>query len=98
MEAALPGAAARDLEPQAYTTLKEREKKMSESEMRRLLYVATTRARDRLVITHFGKLITQKGDPVAGVLLGPVAGVLPEAAEIDEDYEDGGVLVLAPSS
>jgi hypothetical protein len=40
VKAELPGAAARDLEPKAYTDLNEIEKKMSASEARRLLYVA----------------------------------------------------------
>jgi ATP-dependent helicase/nuclease subunit A len=97
LKPALPGGAARDLEPQAYSALKEREKRMGESEMRRLLYVATTRARDRLVVTHFGKLTTQKGEAASGVLLGPVAGALPAAAKITEEYEEGGVLVLPPT-
>ena len=58
LKAELPGAAARDLEPRAYTDLNEIEKKMSASESRRLLYVAATRARDRLVVSCFGKLTT----------------------------------------
>jgi ATP-dependent exoDNAse (exonuclease V) beta subunit len=96
LKAELPGAAARDLEPRAYTTLKEREKLMADSEMRRLLYVATTRARDRLVVTHFGKLTRQDGEPASGVLLGPIAAALPAAAEIADAYEEGGMLVLPP--
>jgi ATP-dependent helicase/nuclease subunit A len=97
LKAALPGAAARDLEPQAYAALKEREKVMTGSERRRLLYVAATRARDRLVVTNFGKLKTQKGEAASGVLLGPIADLLPAATEITEDYDEGGVLVLAPT-
>ena len=97
LKAELPGAAARDLEPQAYTTLSEREKVMSASEKRRLLYVAATRARDRLVVTQFGKLTTQGGEAVAGALLGPIADALPEAAVITEEYVAGGVMVLPPT-
>jgi len=97
LKAALPGAAARDLEPQEYTALKEREKVMTDSERRRLLYVAATRARDHLIVTNFGKLKTQKGEAASGVLLGPIADMLPAAAGITEDYDEGGVLVLAPT-
>ena len=97
LKAELPGATARDLEPKRYTDLKERESIQGRSEMRRILYVAATRARDRLVVTQFGKLTTQQGEPSAGVLLGPVADALPAATQITEDYERAGVLVLAPS-
>ena len=95
LKAELPGAAARDLEPRAYTDLNESEKKMSASESRRLLYVAATRARDRLVVSCFGKLTTAKGEP-ASVLLGAIAGALPapSSAAPTEDIEAGGVLVL----
>ena len=93
LKAELPGAPARDLEPQRYTALKEREKRMEASEARRLLYVAATRARDRLVITCFGRLTNKDGSPAA-VLLGPIAAALPSPAAIAEEYEDGGLLVL----
>ena len=93
----LPGSSAQTLETLAYTDLAEREKLMAASELRRLLYVATTRARDHLVISYFGTPVTRKGDPAKGALLGPVAAVLPEPEELDEEYEDGGVLVLPPS-
>ena len=93
LKAELPGAPARDLEPQRYTTLREREKRMEASEARRLLYVAATRARDRLVVTCFGRLTNKDGSPAA-VLLGPIAGALPAPAPITEEYEDGGLLVL----
>ncbi len=98
LKAELPGAAARDLEPRAYTDLNEIEKKMSASESRRLLYVAATRARDRLVVSCFGKLTTAKGEP-ASVVLGAIAGALPapSSAAPVEDTEAGGVLVLAPT-
>src|SRR5450830_928063 len=76
LKAELSGAAARDLEPRAYTDLNSNEKKMSGSEARRLLYVAATRARDRLVVSCFGKLTTKDGEP-AGVLLGAIAEALP---------------------
>jgi len=95
LKAELPGAPARDLEPQRYTALKEREKRMEASEARRLLYVAATRARDRLVITCFGRLTNKDGTPAA-VLLGPIAAALPSPAALAEDCEDGGLLVLAP--
>jgi ATP-dependent helicase/nuclease subunit A len=94
----LPGSSAQTLEPRAYTDLADREKLMAESELRRLLYVATTRARDHLVLSYFGSPVTKKGDPAKGALLGPVAAVLPGPEELDEEYEDGGVLVLPPSS
>ncbi len=93
LKAELPGAPARDLEPQRYTALREREKRMEASESRRLLYVAATRARDRLVISCFGRLTNKDGSPAA-VLLGPIAGALPSPAAIAEEYEDGGLLVL----
>jgi ATP-dependent exoDNAse (exonuclease V) beta subunit len=98
LKAELPGAAARDLEPRAYTDLNEIEKKMSASESRRLLYVAATRARDRLVVSCFGKLTTAKGDP-ASVLLGAIAGALPapSAAAPTEETEEGGLLILPPT-
>ena len=98
LKAELPGAAARDLEPKAYTDLSDREKKMAASEARRLLYVAATRARDRLVVSCFGKLTTAKGEP-AGVLLGAIAAALPApaAAAPTEETEEGGLLVLPPT-
>jgi len=98
LKAELPGAAARDLEPKAYTALSENEKRMSASEARRLLYVAATRARDRLVVSCFGKLTTAKGDP-SSVLLGAIAGALPAPSSEapSEEWEEGGVLVLPPT-
>jgi ATP-dependent helicase/nuclease subunit A len=95
LKAELPGASARDLEPQRYTALRAREKQMEASENRRLLYVAATRARDRLVVTCFGKLRNKDGAPSA-VLLGPIADALPDPAPVAEEHEDGGVLVLPP--
>jgi len=97
LKAELPGAAARDLEPRVYTDLNANEKKMSASEARRLLYVAATRARDRLVVSCFGKLTTKDGEP-AGVLLGAIAGALPapSSAAPTEESEEGGLLVLPP--
>jgi ATP-dependent helicase/nuclease subunit A len=93
LKAELPGAAARDLEPDRYVTLKEREKLMEASENRRLLYVAATRARDRLVVTCFGRLRNKDGSASA-VLLGPIADALPTPAPLADEYEDGGLLVL----
>ncbi|HJW75268.1 MAG TPA: 3'-5' exonuclease, partial [Thermoleophilia bacterium] len=98
LKAALPGAAERALEPMAYAALREREKRMEASEMRRLLYVAATRARDHLVLSCFGRLTTQKGAPAGGVLLGPIHGSLPAPAAITEEYEDGELLVLPPAT
>ncbi len=97
LKAELPGAPARDLEPRRYTDLREREKLMEASEARRLLYVAATRARDRLVVSCFGRLRNKDGSP-AGVLLGPLADVLPAPAALDAPVEDGGVLVLPPEA
>jgi ATP-dependent helicase/nuclease subunit A len=98
LKAELPGAAARDLEPRAYTDLNVREKEMSASEARRLLYVAATRARDRLVVSCFGRLTTAKGEP-SSVLLGAMAAALPVLSPTapTEDYEEEGLLVLAPA-
>ena len=93
LKAELPGAPARDLEPRRYTALRQREKVMEASEGRRLLYVAATRARDRLVISLFGHVRNKDGSPSA-VLLGPVVDALPAPAPIAEDYVEGGVLVL----
>jgi len=95
LKAELPGAPARDLESQRYVALREREKLMEASEGRRLLYVAATRARDRLVVTCFGRLRNKDGAP-SFVLLGPVAEALPAPAPVKEAYEDGGLLVLPP--
>ncbi|MGE5230067.1 MAG: UvrD-helicase domain-containing protein, partial [Deltaproteobacteria bacterium] len=95
LKAELPGAPARDLEPQRYTALRQREKLMEASEGRRLLYVAATRARDRLVVSCFGHLRNKDGT-AAAVLLGPIADALPAAAVLTEEYEDGGLLVLPP--
>ena len=96
LRAALPGSAAQTLEPASYTVLAEREKRMSESELRRLLYVATTRARDHLVVSCFGKPTTKDGTPASGALLGPIAASLPAPAALEDEYDDGGVLVLPP--
>ncbi len=97
LKAELPGRGAQDLEPRAYTVLKEREAAMAASEMRRLLYVAATRARDQLVVTCFGKLRNKDGKP-ASVLLGPLADALPApgAAPASEERDQRGVLVLPP--
>lgn len=93
LKAELPGAAARELEPGRYTRLKEREKLMECSEDRRLLYVAATRARDRLVVACFGRLWNKDGSASA-VLLAPIAGALPAPSPLADQYEDGGLLVL----
>jgi ATP-dependent helicase/nuclease subunit A len=112
LKAELPGAAARDLEPRRYLELKEREKVMGASEMRRLLYVAATRARDRLIVTNFGKLTSPAGEVVAGeavggALLGPIAGgpagalLAPiagalPAAEVITEEHDAGGVLVLP--
>ena len=93
LKAELPGAPARDLEPRRYTALRQREKLMEASEGRRLLYVAATRARDRLVVSLFGHVRNKDGTPSA-VLLGPIVDALPAPAPITEEYEEGGLLVL----
>jgi ATP-dependent helicase/nuclease subunit A len=97
-KAELSGGAACDLEPRAYTAINEREKEMAASELRRLLYVAATRARDRLVVSCFGKLRNQGGEPAAGVLLGGLADSLPAAGAQppSEEVEADGLLVLPP--
>lgn len=94
----LPGAAALDVEPRAYTALKDMEAKMEASELRRLLYVAATRARDHLVISCFGKPANKDGSAAAGALLGPIKDHLPAPGPEPPaaDYPDGGLLVLAP--
>jgi ATP-dependent exoDNAse (exonuclease V) beta subunit len=93
----LPGAGSRLLEPAAYALLAEREKQMAASEMRRLLYVAATRARDRLVVSCFGRLRNKDGS-AAAVLLGPLAGDLPapDAAPPEGERLHGGLVVLPP--
>lgn len=95
LKAGLPGAEVRDLNPRSYAELEENEKLMAASETLRLLYVATTRARDWLIVSCYGKLTTMKGE-AAKTLLGHVVDALPQPAEITEEYEDGGVLVLPP--
>jgi len=98
LKAELPGSSALDLEPQAYLAVKGREEEMVASELRRLLYVAATRARDRLVLTCFGQLTTAKDDPAADVMLAPARHALPapgaEPASAEADH--GGLLVLPP--
>jgi ATP-dependent exoDNAse (exonuclease V) beta subunit len=92
----LPGCPSQALEPPAYLDLKEREKSMAEAELCRLLYVATTRARDHLVISCFGNPLTRKNEPAKGALLGPIARGLPAPAPLTEEYEEHGLLVLPP--
>jgi len=98
LRAELPGAAACELETRLYADLREREKEMETSEMRRLLYVAATRARDHVVVSCFGKLTTKQGEPAAGVMLAPIGGHLPVpgAQPPATDTEEGPLLVLAP--
>jgi ATP-dependent helicase/nuclease subunit A len=96
VRAALPGRPAQPFEPASYTRLAAREKLMSESELRRLLYVAATRARDHLVLCCFGNSTTKDGAPCAGALLGPIAGWLPAPQAVHADASANGVRVLAP--
>ena len=98
LRAELPGTAGCDLEPRAYAALRVREQAMAASELRRLLYVAATRARDHLVVSCFGKPATQKGEPSANVLLGPLAAGLPRAGDEPPalDRDAAGLRVLAP--
>lgn len=96
LRVALPGSAEKSLESQRCTALREREKRMAESELRRLLYVATTRARDRLVLTCFGSPVKKDGEPTSGALLGPVWASLPAPVVDGQEREEDGVLVLPP--
>ncbi len=97
LKVTLPGRPSESLESPEYRDLKEREKKMADSELCRLLYVATTRARDHLVLSCFGNPLTKKNEPAKGALLGPVAKGLPAPAVIVEEYEEDGLLVLPPA-
>ena len=92
----LPGCPSQSLEPPDYQDLKEYEARMADSELCRLLYVATTRARDHVVLSCFGNPLTKKGEPAKGALLGPIAAGLPAPAPLAEEYEDGSLLVLPP--
>ncbi|MEZ5126820.1 MAG: UvrD-helicase domain-containing protein [Thermoleophilia bacterium] len=95
LRADLPGASC-ELAPRDFVELEEREKEMARSEARRLLYVAATRARDRLVITLFGPpLRTSKGD-AAQVLLGPLVEYLPVAGSVAETCEQDGLAIIMP--
>ena len=94
LKADLPGA-TRDLVPRAYEELVEYEKGMAESEARRLLYVALTRARDRLVVSCFGRLENAKGEPTAA-LLGPLHQLLPAPGSASGHSEEEGLRVLVP--
>ncbi len=91
----LPGA-TQELLPEAFVKIRDHEQLMEASESRRLLYVALTRARDRLVISCFGSLRNADGKPSA-VLLGPLAGWLPAPGSVIERGERDGLLVLAPA-
>ena len=95
VKAALPGAAAQDLRPAAYRSLAEREKVMSGSEDRRLLYVALTRARDLLVVSCFGRLTTAAGE-ASSALLAPLVGVLPDPGAAADEGEGGLLITLTP--
>jgi len=96
----LPGVGACDVVPPLYADVKAREDGNEASELRRLLYVAATRARDRLVVSCFGRLKNKDGKPAAGVMLAPLADVLPEPGPEapPADGEHGGLLVLAPAA
>ena len=98
---ALPGAGKVTFAPGDHEALKAAEEQMQASELRRLLYVAATRARDHLVITCFGQLVgrDRNREPRRGVLLAPLAAHLPSlgAGPPDEPYVHGDVLVLPPA-
>jgi ATP-dependent helicase/nuclease subunit A len=96
----LPAAGACDVVPPRYEDIKEREDLNEASELRRLLYVAATRARDRLVVSCFGRLQNKDGKPAGKVMLAAVGGALPAAGPEAprDDGEHGGLLVLAPAS
>jgi ATP-dependent helicase/nuclease subunit A len=96
LKADLPGA-TRDLIPRAYEELIEYEKGMARSEARRLLYVALTRARDRLVVSCFGRLENAKGEATAA-LLGPLHQLLPAPGSVSARHEREGLLVLVPEA
>ncbi len=90
----LPGM-TQELVPRAFEELKKREDAMEASEARRLLYVALTRARDRLVLSCYGAVTTLRGEPAA-VLLGPLHRHLPPPASVAERCVRDGLLLLGP--
>ncbi len=79
------------LQTDGYEALLAAEKEMAASELRRLLYVATTRAGDHLVITCFR-------ETEAGGLLGPLQGLVPVAGTTETERDERGarVRLLAP--
>jgi len=99
LTAELPGGGPQSLQPEAYAALADREKEMRASEMRRLLYVAATRARDHLVLGCFGKLTNKDGTAASGPLLAPIVGALPAPGSEPPRAErtEGRVLVLPAS-
>jgi ATP-dependent helicase/nuclease subunit A len=94
LKADLRGATC-DLVPSEYRELVEHEKLMGQCEDRRLLYVAMTRARDRLIVSCFGQLKKADGEP-SSALLAPLNHRLPAPGSVDERGEHAGVLVLMP--
>ena len=93
-----PGAVAAGsvrLQTGGYEERYQAEGEMAASELRRLLYVAATRAGDHLVITSFR-------EPKAGSLLGALLGLVPAVGSVDAEREEGGAHVrplaaVAPS-
>ena len=80
------GSGSVRLQTAGYEALFEAEQQMAASELRRLLYVAATRAGDHLVITSFR-------EPEAGGLLSPLQGVMPAAGTVVAEREEGGARV-----
>jgi len=99
LKAALPGLAAQDLEPESYLALKEHEAVMQASELRRLLYVAATRARDHLVLSCFGALVRKDGERRKNIMLALLKDHIPLPQELacSEERTENDILVLAPS-
>jgi len=80
------GSGSVRLQTAGYEELFEVEQEMAASELRRLLYVAATRAGDHLVITCFR-------EPDAGGLLSPLQGLMPAAGTVEAECEEGGARV-----
>lgn len=82
------------LDTPAWRELHERDKEMDRSEQRRLLYVAATRARDRLIIGVHSPLVSKgKGTPTTA-LLAPLADRLPAPGAVTERLAEGARLAV----